>query len=119
MSINPKYDRSLSLPHRRYTVRVTARQMYRLAMIVREVAAELETLPRVRLVGCEVGRWHDHSLRTDLVARLTYEVPPSSAVTERELESRAFGWVEGPADLRGYENIRAFAEATHAAQPAN
>lgn len=107
--------------HRRVTVRVTARSTYRLRAIVEQVAAELDSWPYIRLVGCELGRYRDHSLRSDLGAWLTYEIPPSASswVKSSDIEQRAFAWVEGPSDLRGYENIRVVGEVTRATRSAN
>lgn len=102
--------------HRRVTLRVTARSMSRLRAIVQSVAEELATWPHVCLVACELGRFTDYSLRSDLGAWLTYEVPPSAGhVTGRNVEDRAYSWVDGPADLRAYENIRFVGEVSRGA----
>lgn len=94
--------------------------MWRLRAVVQSVAAELATWPYIRLVGCEIGQYHDHSMRSDLVARLIYEIPPSAAgwVKAEDIERRAYDWVTGPADLRGYENIRAMPSEYPYATPA-
>lgn len=107
--------------HRRVVIRVTARQMWRLKSIVQEVSEELATWPYIRLVGCEISRWHDHTMRSDLLARLIYEIPPSAAgwVKVRDIEQRAYAWVESPVDLRGYENIRVMQSEYPHATPAS
>lgn len=95
--------------------------MYRLRAIVQATAEELATWPYLRLVGCHLGRTH-----RDVVAWLTYEVPPSAAgwITQQHVEQRAYSWVEGPADLRSYEDIRvthqlpALGEVFRGAEPA-
>lgn len=106
--------------HRRVVVRVTARHMWRLRFLVQSVAAELATWPYLRLVGCEISRHHDHSMRSDLLARLIYEILPSASrwVGIRDIERRAYDWVVEPADLRGYENIRVMPSEYPHATPA-